>query len=233
VAYWSDNSVERITFDRCEGDSLLGTYRIALPTGKSVTEEVAFVFSDDGSADFNFTSGPNKGKTLSTWKWNDEVTAQETVQSYGDFMVGGVWRCTAEEYAVVNGELVPTGKMIDSEHRYRWLEDEKILELTATVDGKQTAAVTMTGVDPLTKQCAWWRFGENGVVRVNLALESDGVWRLSGGPNMTPEGHVVSWNARLVRKGRDELHTVGGKWTKNGEVTNMSSRLRVSKRHSE
>jgi hypothetical protein len=233
VAYWSDNSVERVTLDRRDGDTFLGTYSFALPTGKSVTEEIEFVFNDNGSADFNFTTGPNKGKTLSTWKWSDEVSAQQVVQSYGDFMVGGVWKHTGEEHELVDGEWVSTGKVTNEEHRYRWLEDKKVLELTATVDGKEPAAVTMIGVNPVTKRCTWWGFGKDGPGWFNFDFENDGVWRLGGGPFMTPEGDVISWTAKAVKKGKDELHTEGATWIKNGERETMADEAGIWKRYPE
>jgi hypothetical protein len=139
--------------------------------GKSVTEEIEFVFNDNGSADFNFTTGPNKGKTLSTWKWSDEVSAQQVVQSYGDFMVGGVWKHTGEEHELVDGEWVSTGKVTNEEHRYRWLEDKKVLELTATVDGKEPAAVTMIGVNPVTKDARGGDSGKTDQVGSTLILK--------------------------------------------------------------
>ena len=233
VAYWSDNSLERISFDRCDGDTFFGRYSTALPTGKTESSDVAFVFKEDGTADFNFTSGSNKGKTLSSWKWTDEPNDLKALESYGDFMVGGVWKSTVKERELVDEEWVPTGNTLDLVHRYRWLEDKKVLELSGSTNGEQNNSAALIGINPETKRCTWWGFGKNGPIWWRLTLESEGVWVMSGGPFVNPEGDIVTWKSKLVRHGKDELHLEPQGRTKNGVPQEPTGDGSVWSRHEE
>jgi len=233
VAYWSDNSVERITFDRCEGDTFLGSYSNTLPTGKVAAADVAFVFYDDGTADFNFTSGPREGKTLSSWTWSEETEAEQVLKSYGEFMVGGVWKSTVKERELVNGEWLLTGNTLDLAHRYQWLEEKKVLRQSGTTNGEEDAGMTFIGINPETKRCQWWFFGEKGTGWMSFTLESDGVWITRGGPLVNLEGDMVAWKGKLVRRGEDELHYEPLGWSNNGEQQEGEREVSVWTRHTQ
>jgi hypothetical protein len=91
----------------------------------------------------------------------------------------------------------------------------------------------LIGINPETKRCTLWTFGRNGPVWQMLTLESDGVWVMTTGPWVSPEGDILTWKAKLVRHGEDELHFVPQGLTKNGEHQDPIGDVSVWSRHDE
>lgn len=92
-----------------------------------------------------------------------QADGQEAFEAFSEFVVEGTWTYT-----------IPDGRV--GKDCYRKILDGKFIEL----NGKHgdLELVCIIGVDPKSKLCTWWGFGnENGVGKVTMELESQGVWK--------------------------------------------------------
>jgi hypothetical protein len=108
-----------------------------------------------------------------------ETAHEKALQSYGNFMVGGVWTRTDED-----------GN--DLEHVYRWVFDKHFLEMKTVKD--PDPRIGYHGIDTLTGEFKVWGFGAGGFFGTGvIKQESEKVWILTG-KGKGPNGHVKgSW----------------------------------------
>ena len=98
--------------------------------------------------EFTFTSGPHKGKTLSSWRRANADDAVKAIQSYADLMIGGMGRHTDKD----GNEL---------RHTYSWtFKDGKFIRADYVQD--PNPGTGLIGIDPFTGQPTYWTFYANG-----------------------------------------------------------------------
>ena len=118
-----------------------------------------------------------------------QADGEDAFKSYSEAVVGGTWTTTGE-----NGKI---------QNSYRWIANERFLELTAK--GGLMPLVAVIGVDPETKKCTWWIYNEDGSVGKDvLTQEADRVWLLEGtadGPKGATrfKGRVTQLDANTIK----------------------------------
>ena len=97
---------------------------------------------------------------------------EATFNSWMDFSVGGKWTTT------VDG--------VKSEISYKRTLNGKLVQADLIDEGIHVTFIV--GIDPVTKECTWWGFDENGcVVKWVMSKVSENVW-MSEGKGMGPKG---------------------------------------------
>ena len=76
-AYRSEGAVEQISLSDQQGDNFHGTYTILLPTGQRESADLAVKTSGNDKFSWAITSGPNAGKSLSSWQRNRGTAKEE------------------------------------------------------------------------------------------------------------------------------------------------------------
>jgi hypothetical protein len=146
----------------------------------------------------------------------EETTGEKAFKEYADSLVGGVWKSTVEATEMVDGKVTRTGRMVEVVHEYRFIAGDKFLRMSASSDGRRTAAVVLLGVDPATdKLTAWWFLPRMSFV-ATAALDEPGKWIwTSQGVNV--EGKAVSSKSRFTTVGKDEILQESIEWIVDGE----------------
>ncbi len=130
------------------------------------------------------------------------TAADTALRSYGELMVGGVWKTTLDD-----------GSQI--EQQFHWILDNHFVE--STEKGNAYSAKTLIGIDPETSRTTIWRFATSGsVLKVSLTQEKDGVWLWQMADNHTPDGKI-SGKGRITKLENDKVLIEWLEFLKNGE----------------
>ena len=93
----------------------------------------------------------------------EQEAGEKAFKAYADLAVGGTWVATVD------------GKQF--EDTYELILGGKLMLCTSKGGGEFPAAVTVAGIDPITKKFTFWGFDAQGGVSVGTSrLVSDGVW---------------------------------------------------------
>ena len=104
-----------------------------------------------------------------------QADGAQTFNSWADLAVGGSWTRTT------NGS---TSRL----SFHRTLNDRFV---KAELDEGGSSVSFLIGIDPETKQCAWWGFGsDGGVVKWIMTRVSEDTWKMEG-KGMGPEGECA------------------------------------------
>ncbi len=128
--------------------------------------------------------------SLSSFARGEETDAEKTLKSFGEFMVGGVWKMELD------------GKKRTS--HYSWFGDNKFIRISTTTDGKPDDSLLILGIDPNTEHVSLWGFSEKGVSTSTLTQHDKNVWNVEVTFN-NDAGQKNTWKGRFVRIGQDEL----------------------------
>jgi hypothetical protein len=190
AVYWSDASVERATLTGIKGNALTGTYSLRLSDGSVESADVEMVITDNDHHVWKFAGGPNAGQLLSHWqRVKTMVSAKDALQSYGDFMTGGVWTRQNDE-----GE--------ELRHSYRWVLNGNFVQFTVLDDGPK--AMVMTGLEPNTGRLMRWGFWEAGAMATSTLLQTgEGEWTIEILAAKNPETGNVYAGQRVIKKEGD------------------------------
>lgn len=117
-----------------------------------------------------------------------QAEGEKAFKSQADFAVGGTWITT------VDGQ--------EFESTYERILDGQFMRLTNKAAGGFPAAVSILGVDPVTKKFTQWGFDADGLVSIGTTtLAADGTW-VGEWHGKGPKGTVTS-KFRLTRVDAD------------------------------
>ncbi len=141
--------------------------------------------------------------SLSSFARGEETNAEETLKSFGEFMVAGVWKTEVENFSIsIFSNLARRRPTFTCQLQLSWFGNNRFIRASTTVDGKPDDSVVVIGVDPQTKKVSSWEFSPQGFAMGTMTQQVEGMWICKSPLNAGGNENAVTM--KWVRVGQDE-----------------------------
>jgi hypothetical protein len=157
--------------------------------------------------------------------WEPKTEAEKSLMLVGDYLVGGIWKAKVPE---LDGNLQPTGKVIEETQEYRKVAGGRFIQQLQTKDGKKADIIHVMGIDPETNDITMWTFGD-GIGTIVMTKQQGEMWQAIG--KFLSDGLKSRWDATITF-GEDQIE-MDGRLSINGKELPKADSPTIWRRHKE